>query len=108
MLTSAAPRAMVDEISALMCDVHPAANVTALRGMAEADLRDVLSRIRVPTLLLYGEKDQRSPLTVAKDLHAQIPGSTLVVLPGVGHLTNVEASDQFNHEVRSFLRDHCE
>jgi pimeloyl-ACP methyl ester carboxylesterase len=40
---------------------------------------------------------------VAEYLHAHIPGSTLVVLPGVGHLSNVEAADQFNGAVRDFL-----
>jgi pimeloyl-ACP methyl ester carboxylesterase len=41
---------------------------------------------------------------VAEDLHAKIAGSSLVVVPGVGHLTNVEAPETFNAEVRSFLR----
>ena len=103
MLTEAAPQAMVDEVVALMCDVHPAANLTGLRAMAEADLRDVLPRIDVPTLLLYGDADKRSPLTVGEELHARIPNSTLVVLVGVGHLSNFEAADRFNHTVRSFL-----
>lgn len=106
MLTAAAPQEMIDEVVALMCDVHPAANVTALRAMAEADLRDVLPRITVPTLLLYGDADKRSPVSVGKELHARIPGSSLVVLPGVGHLCNVEAAERFNREVRTFLRAH--
>ena len=54
---------------------------------AEADLRDVLPRIDVATLLLYGEHDVRSPLPVAEALHAAIPGSRLVVLAGVGHVS---------------------
>ena len=74
--------------------------------MAEADLRDVLPRIMVPTLLLYGELDKRSPVSVGEELHARIPGSTLVILPGVGHLCNVEGADQFDREVRALLRDH--
>ena len=64
---------------------------------------DVLPEIDVPTLLLYGDADQRSPLAVAEDLHARIPGSTLVVIPGVGHQSNIEAAERFNAEVRSFL-----
>jgi pimeloyl-ACP methyl ester carboxylesterase len=52
-----------------------------------------------------GVADQRSPLeVVARDLHAKIPGSRLVVLPGVGHQCDMEAPDRFNAEVRSFLR----
>lgn len=71
-------------------------------SMAEADLRDVLPTISIPTLLLYGELDQRAPLTVATDLDASIPTSRLVVLPGVGHVCNAEAPDEFNAQVRRF------
>lgn len=70
-----------------------------------ADLRNVLPQISVPTLLLYGERDERSPLSVAQDLHAMIRGSQLVVVPGVGHGVNVEAPEEFNPAVREFLTD---
>ena len=74
------------------------------RSFAQADLRDVLPGIRVPTLLLYGDADRRSPLgTIAADLHEQIPGSRLRILPGAGHMANLEAPDRFNAEVREFL-----
>lgn len=52
----------------------------------------------------YGDKDVRAPLNVAEDLHAAIPTSRLVVMPGVGHMSNLEAAERFNAEVRSFLR----
>jgi pimeloyl-ACP methyl ester carboxylesterase len=68
-------------------------------------VRDVLGRIEVPTLLVYGDNDVRAPLAVGEDLHAAIPGSRLVVLPGVGHVCNVEAPDAFNRVVRDFLHD---
>jgi pimeloyl-ACP methyl ester carboxylesterase len=42
---------------------------------------------------------------VAEDLHAAIPGSTLVVLSDAGHICNIEAPEAFNRTVRSFLRD---
>jgi pimeloyl-ACP methyl ester carboxylesterase len=62
-----------------------------------------IGRIEVPTLLVYGDNDVRTPLAVGEDLHAAIPGSRLVVLPGVGHVCNVEAPDAFNRVVRDFL-----
>jgi pimeloyl-ACP methyl ester carboxylesterase len=71
---------------------------------AESDLRPMLASVNVPTLLLYGDKDVRAPLDVAEALHVGIPGSTLVVMPGVGHASPVEAPDAFNHAVRDFLR----
>ena len=87
-----APAELVDGVVAMMSEFHPAGYRAMAHGLAEADLRDVLPRIDVPTLLLYGDADRRSPLTVAEDLHAKIPASTLVVLPGAGHLANLEAA----------------
>ena len=40
---------------------------------------------------------------MAGDLEASIPASTLVVLPGAGHVCNIEAPEEFNTVVRSFL-----
>jgi len=75
-----------------------------LRAMAKADLRDVLGTIRLPTLLLYGQDDQRSPLAVVKEFHDRMPDSELVVIPGAGHICNMEAPAEFNAHVRRFLR----
>ena len=88
----------------MMCDLHPTGTRTMLHAMADADLRDVLPKIRVPALLLYGELDSRSSLAVAEEMHGRIPSSRLVVLPEVGHLANAERPDEFNSEVRTFLR----
>jgi len=71
---------------------------------AEADLRDILATVDVPTLLLYGDRDERAPLDIGHALQAGIPGSRFVVLPGVGHASPVEAPELFSREVRSFLR----
>ena len=104
LFTDSAPLEVVEEARAMMLDVRPAGMRPMAQAFAEADLRDVLPRIQVPTLLLYGDADQRSPLEgVAHDLHAKIPGSRLVVLPGVGHQCDMEAPDRFNAEVREFL-----
>jgi pimeloyl-ACP methyl ester carboxylesterase len=105
LLTGSAPPEVVDEVIGIVSEFHPAGQRTIVRAFgSEADLRDVLPRIEVPTLLLYGDKDVRSPLHVAEDLHARIPTSRLVIIPGVGHLCDVEGSERFTFEVRSFLR----
>jgi pimeloyl-ACP methyl ester carboxylesterase len=105
LFTERASTEVVSEALAMMSQVRTAGLRPMVQGFAEADLRDVLPRIRVPTLLLYGEADRRSPPeVVGRDLHAKIPGSRLVVLPGVGHQCDMEAPDRFNAEVRTFLR----
>jgi pimeloyl-ACP methyl ester carboxylesterase len=103
MFRPSTPREDVDEFGANMLEFHPVGFRAMARAAAE-DLREVLPNVKVPTLLIYGDMDERAPLNVAADLRASIPTSRLVVLPGAGHLCNIEASDQFNRVVRKFLR----
>lgn len=104
LFTEAASPEVIDEALAMMSETRPAGMRAMLSAFADADLRHVLPHIDVPTLLLYGDADQRAPLSVAEDLHAEIPASKLVVLPDVGHDSAMEAPEAFNAEVRGFLR----
>ena len=75
--------------------------------MAEADQRDLLPRIAVPTLLIWGELDARSPLSVAHQLEQAIPDTKLAVIPDCGHFSNLEEPERFNEAVREFCRAHA-
>ncbi len=70
---------LLEEIAAA---VRPESLRTQLFVMAEADQRDLLPRIAVPTLLIWGELDVRSPLSVARQFEQAIPDTKLVVIPG--------------------------
>ena len=100
-----APSDVVEDYVAIMAENHRHGVRTMLMAMAEADLRAVLPSISVPTLLLYGAEDARSSVAVANELHRQIPGSTLVILPRVGHMSNLEAPETFNEYAGNFLRE---
>ena len=75
-LSSGAPSGLLEELTVMWADNtgrrKPGGYRAMAHAMAEADLRDVLPRIEVPVLLLYGELDERSPLKVADELHARI------------------------------------
>jgi pimeloyl-ACP methyl ester carboxylesterase len=102
MFSKPIPRATMDAFRASMLEFHPRGFRAMARASAE-DVRDVLPHVDVPTLLVYGDRDVRAPLTVAETLHAAISGSKLVVLPDAGHISNIEAPDEFNAAVRDFL-----
>jgi pimeloyl-ACP methyl ester carboxylesterase len=77
------------------------------KAMARASYPDqstVLPEIDVPTLLLYADHDVRAPVTIGEALHRTIAGSELVVLPGPGHASPVEAPAEVTRELRRFLR----
>jgi pimeloyl-ACP methyl ester carboxylesterase len=102
MFSKTMPREVEDNFRAPMQAFHPPGFRTMARASAE-DVRDVLPHIKVPTLLVYGDRDVRAPLTVAEALQAAISDSRLVVLPDAGHLCNIEAPSEFNDAVRDFL-----
>jgi pimeloyl-ACP methyl ester carboxylesterase len=95
--------AVLEEMAA---DVRPESMRTQLTVMAEADQRDLLPGIEVPTLLVWGEQDARSPLGVARQFERAIPDTTLVVIPDAGHVSNLEQPERFNEAVRQFCRAH--
>ncbi len=103
LLSESAPPKLVDEVRAILVAFHPAGQRVLPRAFGDTDLRGVLARIEVPTLLVYGDKDVRSPVNVGRDLQLAIGGSRLVVLPGAGHLCDIESGERFNAEVRGFL-----
>jgi len=61
--------------------------------LARPDSRPDLPGIDVPTMVMVGEADQLTPLAVAEELAAGIPGAALHILPGCGHLPPLEQPD---------------
>ena len=103
LFSDAMPPAVAAELSTIMSEIRPAGTRAMAHALAEADLRDVLPEINVPTLVLAGDADERSPLSVARALHASIPHSTLTVMPGLGHECYLESAETFDRAVRDFL-----
>jgi pimeloyl-ACP methyl ester carboxylesterase len=62
-----------------------------------------LRALSVPTLLIVGERDEPC-VKVHRFMADTIPGARHLVVPGVGHLTNLEVPDAFNRAVAEFLR----
>ena len=88
-----------------MVEATPAAGyIAACAALREADLHNVISRIRAPSLIIGGELDQSTPLRQSEELNTLISDSKLVVLPGAAHLTNVEQAEKFTPIVTTFLR----
>jgi pimeloyl-ACP methyl ester carboxylesterase len=100
------PPRFVRLLAAISADVRPATLGRQLTLMAEADQCDLLPRINVPTLLIWGEHDARSPLSVARQFDEAIPDTELVVIEGAGHISNLEQPERVNQAVRQFCRAH--
>jgi pimeloyl-ACP methyl ester carboxylesterase len=67
------------------------------------DIRDMIPLIKVPTLIVVGEKDKLN-LKASKYLNRKIENSELRIVSGSGHTVMVEKPDEFNHIVENFIK----
>jgi 3-oxoadipate enol-lactonase len=74
------------------CHALPKINVTAR-----------LKEIKSPTLVIVGDQDPGTPPEMAREIHTNLPGSELAVIPSAAHLTNLEQPDAFNKALSTFL-----
>jgi pimeloyl-ACP methyl ester carboxylesterase len=87
-----------------------AGSVDYLLGVIRCWHRDVpalepfYEKIRVPTLLVWGDRDPAVLPSSAAQVQRAIRGSELVMMPGVGHLPYEEAPEEFNRVLLEFLR----
>ena len=84
----------------------PGVRDAVIARMGQVVLQDpvpLLQRITAPTMLLWGEKDAMIPATNAADYKRELPNSTLVTLPNLGHLPFEEAPARSLEPVRAFL-----
>ncbi len=97
-------KALAGKVYEMMKLTNPVGVAGTLRGMAQRpDSTPLLASIRVPTLILVGEKDSTTPVGDARKIAAGIVGSELVVVPGAAHLTSLENPKSVNVAVRRFL-----
>ncbi len=71
--------------------------------MARPDSTADLARMSIPTLVVVGEEDEVTPLAEAERMQTRLPRARLAVIPGAGHLANVERPHQFSQALHDFL-----
>jgi Predicted hydrolases or acyltransferases (alpha/beta hydrolase superfamily) len=63
-----------------------------------------LPKLEKPTLIVWGEKDEQTPISYAQRLHREIPASQLVILPNAGHYTLFDAGDGVAKALNDFIQ----
>ncbi len=77
--------------------------VGACMAIAKVDLADRLKEIKCPVLIMVGDQDHGTPPEMARQIHANLPGSELLIIPSAAHFSNVEQPDIFNKTMLGFL-----
>jgi 3-oxoadipate enol-lactonase len=97
LLPETAPESVRFAVTRMARGSSPTGLAATLRGLAtRPDAGDVPAQIRVPTLVITGELDAISPPAEMQTWASRIPNHTFVNLPGVGHLSPLEAPDLFH------------
>jgi 3-oxoadipate enol-lactonase len=73
------------------CHAIPKINVTARLG-----------EIKLPALVIVGEQDPGTPVAMAREIHENLAGSQLVVIPSAAHLANIEQPQAFDRALTAF------
>ena len=77
----------------------------ALDCLVTFDRQATLADLRVPTLLIAGEFDRVASPSVMKRMAKAIPNARYAELKGIGHLTNLEAPEEFDDLLLGFLAE---
>jgi 3-oxoadipate enol-lactonase len=75
--------------------------LTAL--MTRPDSTPMLASLRLPVQIIVGDQDALTPPPLSEQMHHDIPGSLLAVIPGAGHMSNMEQPAAFNDALGGFL-----
>jgi pimeloyl-ACP methyl ester carboxylesterase len=102
MFSDSATQEQRKELSTIMSIFIPLGFQLMATTLAIADTRNLLPKIQIPTLLIWGDLDKRSPINVAYQMRDAIKGAKLVVIAGAGHDSNLEKPEEFNAAVRDF------
>ncbi|MFL6759977.1 alpha/beta fold hydrolase [Sphingomonas sp.] len=91
------------EVVETMSRIDPAAYRIGAEAVWLADQRDRAAAIRVPTLVVCGDKDVITPPALSDALADLIPGARMALIAGAGHLANLEKPDEFNAILGQFI-----
>jgi 3-oxoadipate enol-lactonase len=71
-------------------------------ALGDHDFRPLMPKVTHPVLYMCGEKDGHNAAAM-KVMQDELPGSQYVVLPGAGHISNMDQPEMFSRKMREFL-----
>jgi 3-oxoadipate enol-lactonase len=100
------PSITVDRVRQMIVDTPPHGYAACCGAIRDMDLRELITGIRVPTLVVVGANDPATPPERAREIQDRIPGAQLEVIPDAAHLVNIEQDVAFDAALASLLDHH--
>jgi 3-oxoadipate enol-lactonase len=89
-----------------VCSSNPSGYRSSMRSLAFFDVREEVTAIKVPTLVISGESDNVVPLANQSELANLIPNAKQEIIPDCGHAVIVEKPAEYNQILTKFLLEH--
>lgn len=93
----------VAELVASIAGMTPADYVQAAGSVFTANVVELYRQIRVPTRVVVGSRDNRTPPKLSQEIAALVPGADYVEVEGARHLANLDRPAGFHAAVEPFL-----
>jgi 3-oxoadipate enol-lactonase len=93
----------MQRIGAVIASTPLAGYAGCSHAISKINVTARLHEIRCPVLVIVGDKDQSTPVAMARAIHDGIAGSQLEIIPAAAHLSNVEQAQRFNDLLTRFL-----
>lgn len=84
-------------------DASPHATAMCLIALRDTDLREEMSKIKIPTFIIHGTEDKICPFDFAKILHTGIKGSTIIPYENNGHAPFYDDHKKFNQDLMQII-----
>jgi 3-oxoadipate enol-lactonase len=94
---------VIGNVATMIRNTPPAGYAGCCAAIAQLDLTDKISAIKMPAIAIVGEDDPGTPVAAHKVIHEKIAGSRLEIIPKAAHLANMEQPEAFNKALTSFL-----
>jgi 3-oxoadipate enol-lactonase len=92
-----------DKLVDSMSRLHKQSYIKSIEATVRTESHGRLGDIRVPTHVVCGAEDRLTTPEMAAEIAGMIPGAELTIIPGAGHLANIEKPAEFDAAVIDFI-----
>ena len=94
---------MMARVGAMIGQTPPSGYIGCCHALPKIDVTSRLAELHCPALVIVGEEDPGTPVDMAREIQAALPGAELEILRSASHLSNLEQPAEFNRVLLRFL-----
>lgn len=94
---------LLERVGGMIRHTSPQGYIGCCHALPKINVTDRLKELQCPALVIVGEEDPGTPVEMAREIHAALPGAELAILRSASHLSNLEQPYEFSRALVRFL-----